>query len=99
MTLPDVDEVLAGAIIEEREGLTSESGKREPAPFKSPSDFATRMQLPATVQTFVQTDSAGATYRVTSVGTVAGVSRRIWCIAKYAGKNKRLNIARWREED
>jgi hypothetical protein len=99
MTIPGVDEVVAGAIVEEREGLTGESGKRDPIPFKSPSDFAARMQLPASVQQSIRTDSVGTTYRVTSVGVVGGVSRTVWCIATYAGKGKRLNVARWREED
>ena len=95
MTLPDVDDIVAGAIIEEREGLTGLVGDEpEEVPFESAADFTGRMGLSGDVSRYISTDSK--IFRVTSVGEVGGVTRRIWCIVEYVNGN--MNILRWREE-
>lgn len=96
-TLPDVDEVVAGAIVEEREsGERGGVAEGEQASFKDVSDLYRRIpDLPPALRNHVTTDSA--IYRITSAGIVGGVRRQVWCIARYA--DKRLTILRWREED
>lgn len=100
-TLPGVDEVVARAIIEEREGWVDEQGKREGKPFSSVEDLFGRVpDLVPDVRPYVTTDES-AICRVTSVGQVHGVTRSISCVAEFAGTGKRLvvNIRRWAEED
>jgi len=99
MTLPKVDEIFAGAIIEEREGVTmaaNAQGKKENTSFKDVNDLFVRIPgLDPTVRNYVTTDSG--IFRITSVGTVHGVKRTVWCIVRYA--NKQMTILQWREED
>jgi len=96
MTLPEVDEIVAGAIIEEREGLLNPDGEEEFDPFRSGGDLLGRIpDLDPRLKNYVTTDSR--IYRITSVGHVANVEKVVWCIVEYA--NKDLRILRWREED
>lgn len=96
MTLPEVDEIAAGAIIEEREGLLNPEGDEEFDPFRSGNDLLGRIpELDVMLKNYVTTDSR--IYRITSVGHVANVEKVVWCIVEYA--NKDLRILRWREED
>jgi general secretion pathway protein K len=98
LTLPGVDELVAGAIIEEREGGIDADGKREENPFKSVEDLLSRLpDLNATLRDYVETDSS--IYRITSAGEVGGVRREISCIAEYDAKTQKLNIKRWREQE
>jgi general secretion pathway protein K len=95
MTLPEVDEVVAGAIREERDGLPGAEGVLEGgAPFESPDDFVARLELPDTLKRYVTTESA--VYRVTSTGESGGVRRIIWAIVEFTGG--RMRVLRWRED-
>ena len=95
-TLPDVDELTAGAIIEEREGLLLPETDREDTSFEDPGDFFRRVpDLNRAIEKHITTDST--LFRVTSRGTVGDVTRQVWCIAEHRGKTMR--ILRWREED
>jgi general secretion pathway protein K len=96
MTLPNVDEIFAGAIIEEREGVADANGKKENTSYRDVNDLFARIPgLDPAVRGYVTTDSG--IYRVTSIGTVHGVKRTVWCIVRYA--NKQMTILQWREED
>ncbi|MBN1557521.1 MAG: general secretion pathway protein GspK [Lentisphaerae bacterium] len=95
MTLPGVDELVAGAIVEEREGLVSPDREGKRNPFESADDFVARLGLPGEIRKYVTTESA--IYRVTSVGSVGGVRRTVWGIVEFTGAD--LKIVRWREED
>lgn len=96
MTLPDVDGLVADVIIEEREGLISDTGVRENTSFKDVNTFMNRIpDLDPSVKDRVTTDSA--IYRITSSGIVHGVRRQIWCVVEYS--NKSLTVLRWREQD
>ena len=95
MTLPDVDEIVAGAVIEEREGLLAPEGEQEPDYFENVADLFARIpELPQTMKQYVGVGSG--IFRITSVGRVGGVERRIWCIAEF--DNRHLTILRWRED-
>jgi len=95
MTLPEIDELIAGAIIEERDGLLGNDSGGDRTPFENPADLCTRMGLPVTLKKFVATDST--IYRISSVGIAGGVEREVWCIAHFT--KQRLRILRWREQD
>jgi len=94
MTLPDVDDLVAGAIIEEREGFFSEVEEIEAEPFKDESDFLARLELPNSVKSYITTKSG--TYRITSEGTMGNITRSIWCVANY--KKNKIEYLRWRED-
>lgn len=99
-SLPGVDEVLARAIVEEREGWVDEQGKREGKPFSSVEDLFKRVpDLLPEVRPYVTTEDS-AVCRVTSVGEVHGVKRNVSCVAEFAGTGKRskLKVLRWSEE-
>ena len=90
-TLPDVDDILARAIMEEREALDDEG---EPDPFSSVDDLFARVDgLSSAVADRITVNSSY--YRITATGRKGNVERRIWCIA-YAGDG--LKILRWCEE-
>lgn len=96
MTLPGVDEIVSGAIIEEREGIPDDKGVRESKPFKGPEDLYGRIpNLSTSLRNYITTDSG--IFRLTLQGTVHGVTRQIWCIVRYS--NKQLTILQWREDD
>jgi general secretion pathway protein K len=96
MTLPEVDELVAGAIIEEREGWLGDEGEQDDTSFRDVGDFMGRIPgVNPSLNQYISIDSQ--IYRIRSVGTVHGVTREIWCIARY--ENKNLTILRWREED
>lgn len=94
MTLPEVDELVAGAILEERDGVASEGTEQEGQPFESPDDFCSRLDLSAAVKKYITTESG--IYRVTSTGESGGVRRTVWGIVEFTGGTMR--ILRWREE-
>ena len=96
MTLPGVDEIVAGAIVEEREGSADAKGKKENTSFRDVNDLFVRVPgIEPAVRSYITTESA--IYRVTSAGTVNGVKRTIMCIARFADKH--MTILQWREED
>ena len=95
MTLPDVDELIAGTIVEEREGAADEANGDDDYSFKSVNDLMMRVPgLNPEVKKYISTDSS--IYRVKSVGEVGGVKRVMWCIMKRSGQS--LDIVQWREE-
>jgi len=100
-TLPGVDDVLARAIVEEREGWVDDQGKREGKPFASVEDLFGRVPdiLPE-VRPYVTTEES-AVCRVTSVGQVYGVKRTISCVAEFMGSGRKMamQVRRWAEED
>jgi general secretion pathway protein K len=96
MTLEDVDELFAGAIIEEREGWLDETGLKEDSSFESIDDLYRRIpELNPDLRRVITTDSK--VYRITSVGRVLGVNRRVWCIVRHSGSA--LSILRWTEQE
>ena len=95
MTLPGVDDLVANAIVEEREGWLSPEGATEDSSFESVSDFMSRIpDMELAVRDQITTQSSY--FRVTSVGKVGRVTRRIWAIVYHSGKEVRA--LRWREE-
>jgi hypothetical protein len=100
-TLPGIDDVMARAIVEEREGWADEKGKREAKPFSSVEDLYARVpDLLPEVRPYVTTEES-ATCRVTSVGEVHGVKRGVSCVVEFVGTGKRLvmKVRRWTEEE
>ncbi|OGV61413.1 MAG: hypothetical protein A2283_01010 [Lentisphaerae bacterium RIFOXYA12_FULL_48_11] len=96
MTLPNVDEIFAGAIIEEREGISDSEGKKEDSSYRDVNDLFARIPgLDPAVRNYVSTDSG--IFRIISIGNVRGVKRNVWCIVRYA--NKQMVILQWREEE
>lgn len=97
MTLPGVDEVVAGAIVEEREGTaTDNTDTEEDYSYRDVNDMFARIPgLDPAIRQYVST--ASTIYRITSVGDVGGVKKKVWCVANFNGKD--LMILRWREED
>ena len=90
-TLPDVDDILARAIMEERELMVD----NEPNPFSSVEDLFSRIEgLSAEIADRVTVNSQY--FRITSTGRVGKVERRIWSIAYHNGKEMRY--LRWVEE-
>jgi general secretion pathway protein K len=98
MTLPGVDDLVANAIIEERERAVSSGANGIPETgFKSVQDLMARIPgLDPTVVNLATTVSS--VYRVTAVGQVGRVTRRIWAIVQWDGTRKKLTILQWREE-
>lgn len=91
-TLPDVDDILARAIMEERDSVDEDG---EPNPFKSPEDLFARVDgLDAAVASRITTSSSF--FRITATGRVGLVERQIWCVATVDGPN--LRFLRWCEE-
>lgn len=90
-TLPEVDDILARAIIEERELIEDD----EPQPFTSVDDLFSRIEgLDESIRNMISVDSEY--YRITSVGRVNNIDVRIWCIAFVS--DGKLEILRWCEE-
>jgi len=98
MTLPGVDDLVAHAIVEERERQASEGANGIPdTGFKSVPDFMSR--IPGLDPTVVnQVTTVSSVYRVTAIGQVGRVTRRIWAIVEWDGSRKKLKILQWREE-
>lgn len=97
-TLPGVDDLVANAIIEERARPTGDSANGVAVTgFTSPSDFMARIPgLDGRVVGLVTT--ASSVFRVTAIGQVGQVTRRIWVIAEWNAAGKKLKIWQWREE-
>jgi len=90
-TLPGVDEILAYAIMEERESVLND----EPNPFRSAQDLFGRIEgLDPSIANRITVQSQY--YRITATGRVGMVERRIWCIAFNDGRQ--LRYLRWCEE-
>ena len=97
MSLPDVDDLLADLITEEREGITNPGGKDEDRHFKSVDDFFARIPEANRAILTPRISVASAIYRIESCGLVQGVRRTISCIVEFNGGN--MNILRWQEHE
>ena len=99
MTLPGVTELGARAILEERETPTyaGAGAMDDDTSYRSVEDFMARvggeLDDPA-IRSFVTTKSE--VFRITSVGMIDRVTRRIWAVVYTNGRIWR--ILRWREE-
>lgn len=90
-TLPDVDDILARAIMEEREALIDD----EPDPFTSVEDVFSRIDgLNSEISQMITLNSQY--YRITATGRVNNVEKRIWCIATLS--DGKLRYLTWCEE-
>ncbi len=98
MTLPGVDEIAAGAIIEERDGMLLEEEEREEedTSFKGVGDLFRRIpELDSAVRNHVVTGSQ--IYRITSVATVGSVKRKVWCVGSF--NRNTFEVLRWWEQE
>ncbi|MDD5706714.1 MAG: type II secretion system protein GspK [Kiritimatiellae bacterium] len=97
-TLPGIDELGARKIIDERErGTSTGMGAFEDGSFESVQDFMSRVGKDlsdSAVGDFITTRSE--IFRITSIGQVGRVTRRIWAVVFFNGRDWR--ILRWREE-
>jgi general secretion pathway protein K len=94
-TLPEVDELVAGAIVEEREGVLDSESSRDTS-FKNAADLMQRIPgLDPRIAAQVTTESHF--FRVTATGDVQGVQRQVWCIVRF-GRGE-LTVLRWREDE
>lgn len=99
MTLPGVTELGANAIIEERERSTYTGGGEytDDSSYESVEDFMSRvgdlLDDPA-IRDFITTRSEY--FRITTVGQIDRVTRRIWTTVYFNGRIWR--ILNWREE-
>jgi general secretion pathway protein K len=101
LTLPGMDEIDAIAIVEEREGLGVEGGAREARPFSSVPDVFGRIQaLDPAIGPYLTTEES-AICRVSCIGEVGAVRRKISCVAEFAGTGKRMTmiVRRWTEDE
>jgi hypothetical protein len=97
-TLPGVDDMVVGAIQEERGDFADPAAGEETDPFDSAADLSSRLpDLDAQLSEYIEFEST--IYRITSVGEIHGVRREIWLIAEYDAEHDLLDIKRWREQD
>ncbi len=101
MTLPGIDDLGAKAIIEERlRGVATRTGDVEAdSSFESENDFMSRVGQwldEPSVRESIATRSE--LYRISSVGQVGRVTRRIWAIVYYKDDGRVWRVLRWREE-
>ncbi len=101
MTLPDpegIADLVADAIIEEREGVEDEEGNREPAYFRNESELYDLVpELGGGARKEYVTTKSSKFYRITSVGAVHGVERTVDCIVESDRRN--LRILKWEEKE
>jgi len=96
MTLPGVDDIVAGAIIEEREGFLLDEEERKDTSFKDVGDLFRRIpELDPKIGNSIVTGSQ--IYRITCVANVGGVRRKVWCVGMF--NKDRLEVLRWWEHD
>jgi general secretion pathway protein K len=98
MTLPEVDELVANAIVEERGRSLGDGANGIPKTgFDTVDDFMARIPgISPAVKPKISTCSS--VFRLTAVGQVGRVTRRIWAIAEWNAAKKKLKILQWREE-
>ena len=96
MTLPGMDENIVSLIMEERAGWTDDDGTEHDESFKDVEDFMSRIpEVDPAVRNMITTQSS--IYRVTSTGEINGITRSLWCIVSFSGRN--MTILRWRDDD
>jgi general secretion pathway protein K len=94
MTIPGVDELIAGAIEEERAGYEGKESF-----FKDDADLFARIPELSNPETrkYITTGIENY-YRIISAGEVGGVRKEINCVVRFTGGNGALSVLRWREE-
>jgi len=99
-TLPGVDDLIASKIIDERGQPAPGSDILSGNPvtgFTSAQDCMSRVSgLDTAVAGMITTGMS--VVRITTIGQVGQVTRRIWVIATYDAGGKKLKIRKWREE-
>ncbi len=96
MTLPGLDDIAAGAIIEERDGLLLEESEREDTSFENVGDLFRRLpEIDPIARN--QMVTASKIYRLTSTADVGGVTRTVRCVGSFTGD--RFDVLRWWEQD
>jgi hypothetical protein len=101
MSLPDRTgdiDLIVDAIEFERQGEVDADGNAIPAFFESEADMFRRVPElgRAQLKPYVATTSSRY-FRVTSIGEMQGVEKKVWSIVRYDGKN--MTILQWREEE
>lgn len=99
LTLPGITEIEARAIIEERESEVAYTGEDEAQMFAFKSVQDARERLSDIIDDpnfFENITTKSEIFRITSVGKIGHVTKRIWAIVFYDGKIWR--VLRWREE-
>lgn len=101
MTLPDpegIADIIAGAVLEERDGYEDADGVREPEYFESDGDLFARVPDLATGgrKDYVTTQTSKY-FRITSTGRLMGVERKVSCIVERGSKN--IRILKWEESE
>lgn len=95
MTLPGVDDIAAMAIIEERGDFDDPNDEAAREPYTSVEDVFARVPgLDATLRDKMTVNSEY--YRITCVGRIGSVERRVWSIVHFDGRAPRF--LRWCEE-
>jgi len=94
MTIPGVDEILAGAIIEESGRYDDPMDRDARLPFANPQDVFMRVPESQFLQGRISTDSA--IFRLSVTGRIGSVERRITAIVWYDWQ--KLHFLRWYEE-
>jgi len=94
-SVPGMDDVLAGAVVEERAGYEGKG-----AFFKDDADLFKRIPElnDENIRKYITTQKENY-YRVTSVGEVQGVRRRVGSVVRFNADRGRLTILRWQEEE
>ncbi len=95
MTLPGIDEIAAGAIIEERGDFDDPNAADSREPYASVEDLYARVDGLDPAARDLMTISSGY-FRVTITGKVGVVERRVWGIVYV--ENGSLRFLRWCEE-
>jgi len=95
MTIPEMDELIAGDIVRLRGEWTDAGGEARQG-FRSSQEFLAEFpDFPQGHRDKVTVDSA--IFRVESVGVLYGVRHTIWCTVEHADGNTRM--IEWREDD
>ena len=101
MTLPDaegVSDLVAGAVLEEREGVENDEGIKESEFFENDSDLFARVpELSNGGRRDYVTTVASTFFRITSTGLMHGVERTVSCIVERGPKITR--ILKWEENE
>ena len=72
------------------------TGQAEDTSYRNVDDLFARIQgLPASLRDYITTDSG--IFRITSVGSVHGVKRTVWCIVSFDGQ--KMRTLQWREDE
>ena len=101
MTLPDpegIADLVAGAVLEERQGFENDEGVNEPEFFENDADLFRRVpDLEGGGRRNYVTTKASKFFRITSSGRMHGVERKVSCIVEH--NKKEIRILKWEESE